>query len=951
MKNHTPKPGKGADIARTPPKPIPLPVIPENIPATLKERVQWVNWKYEWRPDKKGGGKWTKPLFDPNADRRYGKTNDPSTWGDFNAAFGRYRAGEFDGIGFVLHEDDGLAGVDLDHVVDPQTGEVFPWALQIIQRFEGTYTECSPSGEGARIFCFGRATKSGKGAANKLIELYDHGSPRYLTVTGQLWPGSYPGITEQQAALDWLHVQHFASQSMLTASKPKPNGAYLPVGDDAGLLEKALQAKNGHRLRALLSGDFSGYPSQSEADAAACSILAFWTQDPAQIDRIIRDSGLMREKWDRRHRADGATHGEMTIELALAGLTATYSGHMRGRTPPSPSVATPSPDGLDLDEAMRLLAFCHRTGRTAPPMEWKPEHRTPFVHSGRPTFTAPFAQTFAEHGAKGFIDAIESGYVPKRMEKVERESVGGNDVSGETIMREARHFLDEITGMEVSEQEGLALVRKAEAWPDPQPLTAKIDPEPYPVDALPSTVRAAVEEVQAFVKAPTAMVASSALAALSVAGQAHVDVKRAEGLVGPTGLFLLTIADSGERKSTCDGFFSKPIREFEREQAEIAKPDIKAHKADLSAWEARRAGILESIKTGAKRGVQTGESEASLRDLEANKPDPFRVPKMIRGDETPENLAYSLAREWPSAGVLSSEAGIVFGAHGMGKDSIMRNLALLNILWDGGTHSVGRRTSESFTVRGARLTVALQVQESTLQSFFERSDGLARGTGFLARFLVAWPESTQGTRFFQEPPEHWPALARFHQGIAAILGNSAPIDGDGALFPAMLAFTPDAKAAWVSFHDAIETELGNGGELCDVRDVASKTADNAARLAALFHLFEHGMGGAIGLESFEGASRIAAWHLTESRRFFGEIALPKELVDAARVDAWILNRCQSGRANAVPKNDIRQRGPIRDKSRLGDALAELESLSRIRLAKEGKATVVQVNPALLGGTP
>jgi putative DNA primase/helicase len=92
-------------------------------------------------------------------------------------------------------------------------------------------------------------------------------------------------------------------------------------------------------------------------------------------------------------------------------------------------------------------------------------------------------------------------------------------------------------------------------WPDPQPMTAKTVPEAYPVEALPDTVRAAVEEVAGFVKAPVPMVASSALAALSLAIQAHADAKRAEKLSGPIGLFLLTIADSGERKSTCDGYF------------------------------------------------------------------------------------------------------------------------------------------------------------------------------------------------------------------------------------------------------------------------------------------------------------------------------------------------------------------------------------------------------------
>ena len=248
------------------------------------------------------------------------------------------------------------------------------------------------------------------------------------------------------------------------------------------------------------------------------------------------------------------------------------------------------------------------------------------------------------------------------------------------------------------------------------------------------------------------MVASSALAALSLAIQAHADVKRAERLVGPIGLFLLTIADSGERKSTCDGFFTAAIRDYEQQRAEAGKPEIKRHAAELSAWTAEREGLLLAIRQARKSGKPTDALKAELAQLENGKPTAPRIPRLKRGDETPENLAWVLAREWPSAGVLSSEAGIIFGAHGMGKDSIMRNLALLNVLWDGGAHHVGRRTSESFTVRGARLTVALQVQEATLRSYFDRSGGLARGTGFLARFLVAWPESTQGFRPFTDPP-------------------------------------------------------------------------------------------------------------------------------------------------------------------------------------------------------
>ena len=419
---------------------------------------------------------------------------------------------------------------------------------------------------------------------------------------------------------------------------------------------------------------------------------------------------------------------------------------------------------------------------------------------------------------------------------------------------------------------------------------------------------------------------------------------------GPVGVFLLTIADSGERKSTSDGFFLSAIHDYEAEQAEATKPDVKRHAAAFAAWAAERDGILAAIKQAGKTGKPCDKLRRDLAELESAQPEAPRIPRLIYADATPEALAWSLAHSWPSGGVVSSEAGLVLGAHAMGRDSIMRNLAMLNSLWDGNALHVDRRTSESFVVRGARLTVALQVQEPTLRSFFDRSGGLARGSGFLARFLLAWPESTQGYRPFSEAPAHWPHLAAFHRRIAAILANPVAMDEAGALTPPALTLAPAAKAAWVAFHDAIERELRTGGELYDVRDVASKTADNAVRLAALFHVFSSNSSVSnISGDEFEGASRIAAWHLNEARRFFGELALPAELANAIRMDAWLLGYCRKHQTTFVSRRTVQQYGPngLRDKAIMDAAIRELEELGRARVAQGGRHLDIRVNPALL----
>ena len=556
--------------------------------------------------------------------------------------------------------------------------------------------------------------------------------------------------------------------------------------------------------------------------------------------------------------------------------------------------------------------------------------------------------THAHEAARSAAAAVA---VPRHRDAEQATSLDFNDMAAALGLEAVADILDAAA----SEARALHPVAAngqggGDDWNMPLPLGIPVASELYPSDALPDVVRGAVEEVQVFTQAPLPLVASSALGVLSLTGQAYVDVKRAEGLTGPTSLFLLTIADSGERKSTCDKFFTEPIRYYERQQTEAAQPACADYRAALAAWESSQTGIKDGIKQRAKQGKLVETQHQELQRLEGDKPAPPRVPRLLRLDETPENLAWVLAREWPAAGVMSAEAGVVFGAHAMGKDSIMRNLALLNILWDGGTLPIGRRTTESFTVQGARFTVALQVQEATLRSFVERSGGLARGTGFLARFLLAWPESTQGQRLFVEAPTDWPRLSAFHQCVAELLEQPVTIDEHGALSPAVLSLDPEAKRVWVRFHDDIERQLCTGGELSEVRDVASKAADNAARLAALFHAVELGPGDAVGPKTLENAARIVAWHVNEARRVFGGLALSPELTDTARLDRWLVHYCRHKGVQVVSRRELQRNVTpvhLRKGTALDDALKALEEVHRVRQRTTDRRKDIQINPALL----
>ncbi|EQD24415.1 MAG: hypothetical protein D084_Lepto4C00443G0002, partial [Leptospirillum sp. Group IV 'UBA BS'] len=194
---------------------------------------------------------------------------------------------------------------------------------------------------------------------------------------------------------------------------------------------------------------------------------------------------------------------------------------------------------------------------------------------------------------------------------------------------------------------------------------------------------------------------------------------------------------------------------------------------------------------------ETATLKATLKDHEKTEPERPQHPQLLYGDSTPEALAYTLAHQWPSGAVISPEAGIVFGSHGMGKDSVSRNLALLNQLWDGVPHRIDRKMTDSYTVRGARLTMGLATQKATIQEFFEASKGLARGTGFMARFLIAWPESTQGTRFWKDAPPSWPNLTRFRNRLIEMLGRTPQPDRERGFEPKAMSFTKEGQTAWI----------------------------------------------------------------------------------------------------------------------------------------------------------
>jgi len=276
-----------------------------NYPHQLKQFSQWVLWRYEIREGKK-----TKVPY--RTDGRMASTTDANTWNSFNSVLAANSTGNYDGIGFVVTASDDFCGVDLDHCRNSGTGEIEQWAKDIVTKLN-SYTEITPSMQGVRVWLKGKIPPGGNRQGN--IEIYEQG--RYFTITGKHLDGTPTTIENRQQALSELHANIFSSMQ----KENKGNGHHSNIElADTELIEKAMAAANGEMFSRLWQGDTSSYDSDdSRADLALCSMLAFWTgNNEIRIDILFRQSGLYREKWDRKD------YRERTIKAAISGNHETY---------------------------------------------------------------------------------------------------------------------------------------------------------------------------------------------------------------------------------------------------------------------------------------------------------------------------------------------------------------------------------------------------------------------------------------------------------------------------------------------------------------------------------------------------------------------------------------------------------------------------------------------------
>ena len=400
---------------------------------------------------------------------------------------------------------------------------------------------------------------------------------------------------------------------------------------------------------------------------------------------------------------------------------------------------------------------------------------------------------------------------------------------------------------------------------------------PFPIDALPPTIRDATEQTIQVTEAPPALVASSALAAASLAVQTKFDVERLNGLSGPCSLYFITIADSGERKTTVDALFLSAAREFE---------------------------------------------EKASRENQS-------IVSVLVGDCTPAGAIAHMHKFSSSVCLCEDEAGRILSSN------MINDLGLLNKAWGGNRITVDRK-HERFVVLSPRCSLTWMVQPSVFSKFLERRGDNARGIGFLARCLVSYPQSTQGYRFRKNRPRELVDINRFQQRSLELLNEQLelfiPGKGQEKSKKINLTFSCQAQTEWENIYDEIERASGVGGVFCQNRDYASKIAENIARMAGIFHAFERCEGTQISSEMLSAAAKIVLWFANEFLRLF----TPQGPIDiihdhAIRLDNWLIEYAMRTKAISVSKSILLRYGPniLRNRDMLEIALQRLAETNRV----------------------
>jgi replicative DNA helicase len=438
----------------------------------------------------------------------------------------------------------------------------------------------------------------------------------------------------------------------------------------------------------------------------------------------------------------------------------------------------------------------------------------------------------------------------------------------------------------------------ARGWAPPIPFGVTGNLPVFPVEVLPGWLGEYVAAVATATQTPPDLAGMLALAVLATVAAGAVEVELRPGWREPLCLFVAVGMDAGTRKSSVFTALTRPVAEFEREQAAAALPGI-TETAVLRRIADQAAAHAEAAAGKAPASQQEqARAEAIARAAEAASLVVPPIPRWLVDDATPEALAGLLAT-YGRIALLSPEGDVFDQMAGRYNQTTGPNLGVYLKGHAGDLLKVDRRGRPPEYVQRPCLTIGLTVQPEVLQGLASRPG--FRGRGLLARFLYSLPPSLVGRRQAGAPPVP-PAIAdRYALELQALAASLATPATDG---PTLLTLDPPAGDILLEFERDLEPRLATGsGDLAHLAGWAAKLAGATCRLAGLLHLAGHlrdGWGQPIGASTFAAAIRLADYLVEHARAVFDLMGADPRVDDARWLLDWIsrTTRTQFSRRDA-----------------------------------------------------
>lgn len=385
------------------------------------------------------------------------------------------------------------------------------------------------------------------------------------------------------------------------------------------------------------------------------------------------------------------------------------------------------------------------------------------------------------------------------------------------------------TDFEVIEQIDKKLEEQKEEISDS--VTGEIKENNFPIHCLGGVLSETVSVISEKTSAPVEMVANSILAGVALCVQEHFNI-RAFGSIRPISCYFVTIADSGERKSSVDSLA------------------LRAH----YKWRDQKHKEYETKKAEYKTAMDEYKN-SNNKSFKAPKPLSPKAPVLFASEPTIEGLFFCLKFHRNSVGLFTDEGGTWLGGHSMKSENIRGTLAKLNSLWDGKPIDRIRRGSDDGEVDmlfNKRVSSHLMVQSKLAGELF--GNEYAKSQGYLARCLVCRPKSMVGKRKFLWEVNIDKEVEKYYSTVGYFL-NKVTVD------PVVLEPGNGVVELIEAFYTEIEPLQESEKELAFVREFASKLPEHCIRLAAILQAFSNPDASLISAEWMKNAIEIGRFYL------------------------------------------------------------------------------------------